>query len=622
MNSYYYKKLIVAVLVFISFCIIALKNKNKLSHAIKWMTSGVFLAIFILICLPENSESLLRFFLTLQTGTLDADYALILDNAPNFSIYTFFLKFFCILAPLAFGGFIVSFFEPFLDKLIFFLIRKNKNVYIFNDFTEQIFDFAKDIRKNDNKALVIFLNISREDTVYIKIKDENFLIVNSSYKRLTFKTKKRCYYFFLSEPEENNISNSLEVLNTIHNKRFTIKDANYKIFIQLQSNASEIIFDSLEKGLIEVKIFNYFSEIVQNFFVNYPLFNYITKESNKLLIVGNNEFAYKMLKAALCYGNLSIEYQTNITVIVDNIIGFQNLCTNEEVDSFLKEYGVNVLETDFSIKHIINYLKDASKTSSIIICTLNSSNNLNIANKIREFYLRKDLTVQTYPEIFIYNNSNTISSFLNDNKDSYKGITVFGSDNCIYSYKNLIDNSIDKIALNIQSVYEKDTSSTKNAIIQNYYKYETNKRSCKNNAVHLFYKLHILGFKIVDLQNKSDENNIKLLIDTLNDEKQIKVLGELEHLRWMTFERTEGWKKASIEEAVLFSKFTKSHKYSMAKLHACLCSWDELKQLQNIFGIDFQELDIRFLKNIPQIFGLVDDKQINITNLKYGLKRI
>ena len=114
---------------------------------------------------------------------------------------------------------------------------------------------------------------------------------------------------------------------------------------------------------------------------------------------------------------------------------------------------------------------------------------------------------------------------------------------------------------------------------------------------------------------------ISELMNKLTDEKVLQLLGELEHLRWAAFERTEGWQKASIDDAIVYSKITGSHKYSMAKTHACLCSWNELKDLQKAFGIDFQELDIRFLRNIPQIFGLVQDGQINISGIKYKLER-
>ena len=342
------------------------------------------------------------------------------------------------------------------------------------------------------------------------------------------------------------------------------------------------------------------------------------------MILGNGNFANEILKASLIYGNISTEYHIKHTVIVDSIKKLKLLHENTNPDSFLKEFCITVKETDFSIENIKKNLELQNEIlPSIIICTEDSINNLNIACKVRELYLRKNYAIQNLPEIFIYNNNKTISSFINENNELYKGITAFGADNAIYSYRNIIDNPIDKIALNIQAVYEKESKFSKEEIIQNYYKNETNKRSCKSNAIHLFYKLNLLGFKLVPLnENQTGSDDlISELINKLADAKVHQLLGELEHLRWAAFERTEGWQKASIDDAIVYSKITGNHKYSMAKTHACLCSWNELKDLQKAFGIDFQELDIRFLRKIPQIFGLVQDGQINISGIKYKLER-
>lgn len=54
--------------------LLAIKNRNKISIAIRFFAGGIFLALLIMTYAKNASSSLVNFFTVLQIGTLDADY--------------------------------------------------------------------------------------------------------------------------------------------------------------------------------------------------------------------------------------------------------------------------------------------------------------------------------------------------------------------------------------------------------------------------------------------------------------------------------------------------------------------------------------------------------------------
>ena len=61
----------------------------------------------------------------------------------------------------------------------------------------------------------------------------------------------------------------------------------------------------------------------------------------------------------------------------------------------------------------------------------------------------------------------------------------------------------------------------------------------------------------------------------------IEQLARYEHMRWCCFQLTRGWLPVNPSRVIQFmSSGVKRHVLQIAKLHPCLCSWDDLIDLQ------------------------------------------
>lgn len=105
--------------------------------------------------------------------------------------------------------------------------------------------------------------------------------------------------------------------------------------------------------------------------------------------------------------------------------------------------------------------------------------------------------------------------------------------------------------------------------------------------LHIKYKLHFLGFDIKkkELASAQEIQNAPICIEELHgmlsDEQKMEYLGRMEHDRWLAFQISQGWRSVSVQQAKLYSQKTGNHKHARAKLHPCICSWEELDEMGN-----------------------------------------
>ena len=130
------------------------------------------------------------------------------------------------------------------------------------------------------------------------------------------------------------------------------------------------------------------------------------------------------------------------------------------------------------------------------------------------------------------------------------------------------------------------------------------------------------------------EDAKKIINDYIIGKNNLMRLKKYEHERWNLFHFSEGWKAPTLDECLLYSKLLepkkdnkennknnneKKHKYVLARLHGCLCSWKKLDSLEKIFG-KFKEYDEIFIRDIPSILGMDTDnpKSLNISGVEFS----
>lgn len=122
-------------------------------------------------------------------------------------------------------------------------------------------------------------------------------------------------------------------------------------------------------------------------------------------------------------------------------------------------------------------------------------------------------------------------------------------------------------------------------------------------------------WSILDKTVFSSSDQLLLLSERLNDffinEDDWKQIAEWEHSRWVKWMLSRGWLPASFDESVFgFSNGNPRQQLFVAKLHPCICSYEDLKKLENILlekcGLnrDFYTADLDNVKSTKKILAL------------------
>ena len=207
----------------------------------------------------------------------------------------------------------------------------------------------------------------------------------------------------------------------------------------------------------------------------------------------------------------------------------------------------------------------------------------------------------------------------------------FGSWSSIYSHDFIVNSAVEQLALNTHAAYEKMFANgpvPEKDIRVSYTHSENNRRSDRANAIHIGYKLFLLGYELKRTSSATAEEIAasrmlaEELLNKLGDAQTVEELKKIEHERWNAFMRSEGWRRATIDEAVKYSAYTSgNHKFIRAKLHPCICSWAELDDVAKRFDPNFKYYDEAFIIEMPSVLGLVEDSRINITKAQYILTK-
>ena len=122
---------------------------------------------------------------------------------------------------------------------------------------------------------------------------------------------------------------------------------------------------------------------------------------------------------------------------------------------------------------------------------------------------------------------------------------------------------------------------------------------------------------------KQNERAVEIIKNKVADEKVIEALQEVEHYRWNAFHFSSGWINSTLARSKIYEGYektsNKTHRYELAKMHACLCSLEEMPTLEEMYKIDFKFYDKIFIQEIPSIIGCKKDDLGNIARTKFLL---
>lgn len=649
--------LVLTAVMALSIAALIFKNRRDLSRALLIFVIGIIVLDCILL-LPmilgemlDGKNPVLAFLYTLQICSMNANYDVFVNASEGISSTLFRYLFLAlnVLSPLAFAGFIASFFKGAISTIKYVLFSCISDVCYFSELNSNSLSFAKDIIKNKPKTLIVFCS---SDFASEKEQQEAYrhgcILFSKPETEFTGKSRHRRYYFEISSNQDENLKNTQELLRKLRSSKRIAADK-IKIYMYSQQEEAALSLSSTDKKGMAVILVNRWRLAAYNLLFSEPLYASLRpgSKSMRILLVGSGKMGHELLKAALWAYQMGT--QGSITVIDKNAEWYRSRLRLECPEFFGNEYSLSFFNADVLTDNFEHILKEHCPEMDYIAVALgDDSLNIKTALYLRSFYLRTSQGFNCEPKICVHIDSDTKAFAARDfaavdrekinrkgwsstslNAQNY-GLTPFGMMSECYSYQFIVNSAVERIALNAHAAYEQmfsDGKESTSEILASYNLNEVNKNSNRANAIHLLYKLFLLGYIVKPHREASDAeiSQSAVLVDELsqklNDEETLETLARIEHDRWNAYMRGEGYIGASIEQAQTYSKTVGSHKYIRARMNACICPYDALDNVCAEFDPKLKDYDKTFIQNSVYILGLKENPNINISGIKNVLVR-
>lgn len=581
----YYMYFISSLFIFLAFLILAFLTRNKQVKSLLIVTIGTLIAAFLLVFPLYEQELFLNFFqsfiFVIELPTLSEDVLDFYDKLQTiFPLYRYLLYIYYILAPILTASVLFTFIR---NKILLFrsASKTSKTVHIFSELNEKSFKLAKTIKTKDN--IVIICNPNEKSVYNYEAKIKDIMLIQRKMNDINIK---RYYgkikFYAIEENEDINLNHTLQFIN---NYRNTTK--NITCYLFSNSKIASILLDSIDKGNIETIIVNELEKIVYNVLDQKPLYLYANNKHISVLLVGCGDVGMQFLKTIIWCGQM-IDYTLEIKVIDEKATEIENKLLFECRELNSNNYNLKFYETSVFVKEENLPLENVNY---IIVALGDDAKNIEVAIKLRSYYSKNN----TSPFIGLVTKNEEkqklILNLKNEKEDAYN-LYPFGSMKELYGTKSILNENIENLAKKVHLLYDKNDANFKN-----YNKLEYNKKSSRAVALHLKYKIYSVIEKI-DIQEFASK---------LKDQKIVDLLAENEHNRWLSYERSNGYQKATIKDVLEYKSKVNNHIYHLAKLHPCLIPFKDLdklsQELSKIFEkeFDFKSNDYDIVLNIVNI---------------------
>ena len=522
------------------------KKKNlKIGYII---VTGVFLSVWTAMSHIGNawiySNQTPPLFLSLlqsiQVMTAGFDFKDVFETFAASKETYFYLAFLFTLAPVCTFGFVLSFFERF-TSFFKFVSKRNEDAYIMSDINEKSVTFAKNVREQDKKALVIFKR-DKENPFYQDAVNAGAVFFEKSIKDISLKMRganAKNFFFAIEESESENLELGLSLIE----KHREIQ--NTEIYIFSSSKVGGILIDSADKGLLKVRRINEMRQLAYSEVCNVSHDKSIICGSKNgeisVLILGMGGYGTEFLKSVLWCGQLP-GYTLKIHVIDEKEntkAAFHEMCPeiidkNENSDIgescySLKFYeGVNVGDDTFE-----DIIKGIGNVSLAFVSLGDDGKNIETAINLRTIMTRYNLHPVIKSVVYSSEKHTLLSkqSLTNYKNQSYD-IIFTGSLSERFSPKSVMTPEIEKSAMEHHLSYvsvcakikaEEDGVSFEEAFnkmkdeeIAKFNKYEYFRDSSAASAIYRTY---------FDGKNFEDKETLSIY----------------EHMRWNAYMRCEGY---------------------------------------------------------------------------------
>ena len=573
-----------------------LYHRKQGENKIRYLGAAVLLACiftcFPAMCLSEQpgfalamsvSQSIRMF--VVDTGTGD-----ILELLPANTLgmlyypYKILVCLLYLLAPVFTLSVVLRYFSNFFERLRL-TARRKQSLYIFSELNERSLETARGIRrtleKEGEKSGIIFCRSNEKDDLNKELEESaaklNAVFVAGDMMNLRLNNKKRyTAYFHISDDEEKNIDNTLQMIDSMTGNAQRIKSGklsqkNTAVYCYASAAEAEILLDAKEKENLRVVLMNEVRDAVYEHLYRYPLYSGIDPEDmpgkaadgkNRLsvLVAGGGKTGLEFLKAAVWGGQMK-DFEPDIHMIdlKGNLIRKK---LQEECPELFAEnvnYRIDIQKANVFSNMTEKYLDGLPDISYCVVCLGDDEDNIRAALLLKKyFYMRKSTR---RPLICVYVKSPGKRAALcgmhentRTNKKLYYGIIPFGNRGAYFGDHSDAAFILEYLGLGVQAHYwrlDKNSSEKeRKEAVRDFYRKQTNRRSSIANGLHINSKLWELGLGILRVpRDRKTAEIFSRYIHEVDFRKEtagkIEEYYNLEHERWMAYMRTEGWRLAS-----------------------------------------------------------------------------
>lgn len=554
----------------------------------------------------------------LQVITIDADlvehYDIITAGIASqkfLSLYMLVLSILHVSLPLVSALTAVTvLLRCFSSLQLYWMNCNSKPIFVFSEVNEASIQLAEGL--GNIKCGIIFASsreneLGTDDAVTKKyiFREETIADI-----RIKIKKNKEIYFFCLSENEDDSLTCSLQLMEK-YSKRQKSEQEHIHIFQFTKYEDFSVFVDSANKGMLDVQCVNVYERVIYDLLSKWPLYTN-TDTRIHVLLHGLSKINQIALKTILWCGQVS-GYSLCISVVGTNITSIIEELKLSTPGMFTAKYNVNFYDcqTEVEVSQIIH--DKCADANYIIACEPTDNETILRGIDLRRMFYKIQDGFESHPYIFCFVKQpvkmkiaeSLATAESNAKRKVSYDLIPFGNLAEIYTYDALVCSENEQLAKNVHLAYEEifsDGEIDVHAAMQRYGVFEVNKRSNRANALHIRYKLDLLGLDYVE---GNPQEGVRME-DYYND-KVMKSLAYSEHDRWRAFLESEGWITATKKEVEAYRSADLSrgrHNCPILKMHPYICEYEALKELSiELEGKDTTVYDEELILRIPDILS-------------------
>lgn len=492
---------------------------------------------------------------------------------------------------------------------IAFVNLRRRPLYVFSELNEKSLCLAGDIRAHQKKCDIVFADCVDNDPFHEKQKLRRFILHQDNVEtiRILRRRQKDVYYFCICADEDKNLNTSLYLIEDMSGKSEETQMRTH-IYLFSGQNDVDIMIDSTNKCSTDIRIVDPCESAAYKLLDDYPLYMSAGEKVISILLLGVSDINEAILRVSSWCGMLE-GYTLKINLVGihagDRIAGLKF----RYPELFDGKSDINAYDCDDYNDMFCTVREKCMDTTYAVVGFEDEGMTVESAIHLRRLLYKKDDTFSNAPPIFAYITNNEkydmiakLEASPGKKNTSYQ-IIPFGKDSSVYTCENLIDSSLEHLSRNVHLVYSdiySDGDIDVKAELRKYNQFEFKKGSNRANAMHIRYKLALLG-----LDYTSDEDAEEVDFEKYLSAEKLELLTRAEHDRWEMFHKSQGWTTATIEEVEAYSKTGINggrHDCQLLKKHPFICDFDELPERSaKLEREDSTKYDRDLIARIPDI---------------------